>query len=79
MLAFRAASPAGVFTQENKAIYLGNVTDIPGLSILADAIWEDDPGMLEALPPSFGWFKDRLVTLMRSAYERGIRPADPKV
>lgn len=77
ILALRAVAPDGVFTETIKANYLERVADDTDLAELADFIFEDDYTFV--LRVSRGTTRVSIVMLMKSAYDAGIRPSDPRV
>lgn len=79
VLALRAVSPADVFTLPRASVFLEK-TQGSSLSHLVNVIFAaDDLHMLENLPARLGSRRAPMAKLMHLAYERGIRPADPRV
>jgi hypothetical protein len=75
ILVLRASTPPGVFTQKAKEGYLSQVEHDSKLAQIADAIFADDQGFINGLPEDLRVFKPQFTSLMRLAYEKGIRPA----
>lgn len=76
VLAMRACTPDGVFTSAAKAGFLAASAQNPPLLEIADTVFSDDFALVGSLPADL---KPLLLTLIRLAYEGGVRSRDSRV
>lgn len=76
VLALRACTPAGAFTETGKSGYMARVGDISELIGLTETIFADDAEFLARAPADLRpWLKALCVVV----YDKGIRARDRRV
>lgn len=79
LLALRACTPDGVFTEKAKGGYLTQVGKGTALAEMTNWLFADDYEFVTSLPVEWQKLRAQLIPLMQMAYRYRIRPTDSRV